>query len=222
MDTVQDPPADDLKVNSKSDPVPELDDKTAPGVPAMPPPVPVASPSASRTDMFAVRGVRSPLVGRETELDSMVAVVEQAIDFHAPQLITVLGNQGTGKSRLVTELINRVAKAPTRVFWARAPVERTRYGAITKYLRERFDINSGEPRERVEERFKNEIERVFGDRRTSEVLHFLGEYIDLSFPSSPFVQVLGENPVQHDEISRTVLRRFVELGREKVACHHRV
>ena len=33
----------------------------------------------------------------------MREAVGHAVDFQAPQLVTVIGNQGTGKSRLVSE-----------------------------------------------------------------------------------------------------------------------
>lgn len=169
---------------------------------------PETNPSAA---FFAVSGVRSELVGRQTELEQMAEAISHAIDFQAPQLVTVVGNQGTGKTRLVAELVTRVVIPPMRVFSGRAVEGGPRYGAIASFLRNRFRISEGETDDRVLKSFKEEVERVFGDDRVDEVLHFLGGFLDLHFPDSPFLRVLNENPDQHDEIARTVLRRFLEV-----------
>jgi tetratricopeptide (TPR) repeat protein len=165
--------------------------------------------------VYAVRGLRSHLVGRERELGEMADAVARAVDFQAPQLITVVGNQGTGKSRLMTELLERHARPPTRVYRGRAVPGGARYGVLAQLLRDRFAIAEGEPAEGCLARFTSEVERVFGDRRVGEVLHFLGQFLDLHFPDSPFLRVLGESPHQHDEITRTVLRRFIEVDAQE-------
>lgn len=165
--------------------------------------------------MFAVRGVRNPLVGRDAELARMVEALGRAVDFQAPQLITVIGNQGTGKSRLIAELIEDSAQPPIRVFYGNAVAGGPRYGAIQRLLRHRFAIGDSDPEDLVLLRFTNEVREVFGDDRVQEVLHFLGQFLDLHFPDSPFLRVLGDSPQQHDEITRTVLRRFLEVDAQE-------
>lgn len=168
----------------------------------------------ARTDpgaAFDVLGVSSPLVGRDHEMAQIREVIERAVDFHAPQLITIAGNQGTGKTRLVSELILKHIDPPMRVFTGRAAPDGPRYGAIASLLRDRFKLNDLRDEAEVVRRFTAEVKRVFGDDRMGEVLHFLGGFLDLHLPDSPFLRVLTENPQQHDEIARTVLRRFIEV-----------
>ncbi|HUG62621.1 MAG TPA: AAA family ATPase, partial [Methylomirabilota bacterium] len=100
------------------------------------------------TEPEPLRAVRSALVGREDKLAQLDEVVTRAIDFQAPQLVTVVGNQGTGKTRLINELITRLAANPDRarlrVFHGAA--ERDREGkpiplsAIKSLLRDRFEL----------------------------------------------------------------------------------
>ncbi len=160
-----------------------------------------------------MRGVRSPLVGRAHELGVLAEILERAVIYGAPQLVTVVGNQGTGKSRLVAEWTNRLARTGDgpRVYHGRASERGPSYGAIARLLRDRFQLGDGEEAGRTHERFRAECSRVFGDRRVGEVLHFLGSYLGLRFADSPFVAVFEDDPVQHDQIARTVLRRFLEL-----------
>jgi len=167
--------------------------------------------SDAEIKIFSVRGVRSPLVGRGSELRVMREVIDRAVDFQAPQLITVVGNQGTGKTRLVAELVEQMAGTPIRVFWGSATEEGPQHGAITNLLRDRFRINDSDPEDKTLVGFRSEVRRVFGDDRIAEVLHFLGGFLDLHFPDSPFLRVVKDNPQQHDEIARTVLRRFIEV-----------
>lgn len=160
--------------------------------------------------MFSVRGVVSPLVGRDDELESLRSAMQRAVEYSAPQVVTVLGNQGTGKSRLVAEWAQGI-RAPVRMFRGRAVPKNARYAAITRLLKDRFDIQEGEAPETTHERFRDQIQVVFGDRRVGEVAHLLGAFLDLRFPESPFLAAFEDNPKQYDEISRTMFRRFIEV-----------
>jgi class 3 adenylate cyclase/tetratricopeptide (TPR) repeat protein len=54
------------------------------------------------------RRLDTPLVGRTTELGRLLAVLERAVKTRRPQLVTILGPAGIGKSRLVRELLEQV------------------------------------------------------------------------------------------------------------------
>ncbi|MFZ2653062.1 MAG: adenylate/guanylate cyclase domain-containing protein, partial [Burkholderiaceae bacterium] len=49
----------------------------------------------------------TPLVGREAELAALEAVYREAREAAVPRLVTVLGDAGTGKSRLLAEFVER-------------------------------------------------------------------------------------------------------------------
>src|SRR5437764_4937131 len=52
--------------------------------------------------------LRAPLVGRQGEVDQLVAALERARQESSPQLVTIVGVPGIGKSRLVAELLAHV------------------------------------------------------------------------------------------------------------------
>ncbi len=161
--------------------------------------------------------VRSPLVGRADHLATLDDIVTRAIDFQAPQLITVVGNQGTGKTRLINELISTITSSKDRkcrVFHgcaerdgALAPV---RLSAMTSLLRDRFELTPT-PDDASRLRFAHEIKTVMGSEQVAEMLHFLGVFVGLEFPPTPFLKAITETSKQHHEIARTALRRFIEL-----------
>jgi tetratricopeptide (TPR) repeat protein len=60
---------------------------------------------------------RAPLIGRERELDLLRDAVARVRDEQIPQLITLVGVPGIGKSRLVFELLQQVEAAPELITW---------------------------------------------------------------------------------------------------------
>ena len=60
---------------------------------------------------------RTPLVGRNDERDVLVAALARARTRREPQLVTVVGVPGIGKSRLVRELFRVVDEDPELIVW---------------------------------------------------------------------------------------------------------
>ena len=59
----------------------------------------------------------APLVGRQRELDFLTDALTRAREERAPQLVTVVGVPGIGKSRLVYELSRAVDADPEIIYW---------------------------------------------------------------------------------------------------------
>src|SRR4051812_34059683 len=59
----------------------------------------------------------APLIGRDRELDTLVDALARARDEHSTQLVTLVGEPGIGKSRLVYELFRAVEADPELIWW---------------------------------------------------------------------------------------------------------
>lgn len=183
-----------------------------------PPPIPAAARARVMridTEPERDRTPRSALVGRNKELASLQEIVSRAFDFGAPQLVTIIGNQGTGKTRLISELVSGLREASKcRVFHGAAERDSTgklvRYSAITSMLRARFELTPN-PDDASKLRFTHEVKTVMGSDQVGEMLYFLGALVGLEFPPTPFLRAVTENAKQHGELSRTAVRRFLEL-----------
>jgi class 3 adenylate cyclase len=70
----------------------------------------------ARAETEAV-STQAPLIGREHELDQLVDALTRARREHSPQLVTLVGVPGIGKSRVVSELFAVVDADPEIIFW---------------------------------------------------------------------------------------------------------
>jgi tetratricopeptide (TPR) repeat protein len=161
-----------------------------------------------------------PLIGRNGELEQLDGIFSRAVEYQAPQLVTVVGPQGSGKTRLVAEWLGRLLARQAagtagrpRVYRGRAIAGSGSYALITRLLRDRFAIHEAEDEARRLDKVRTQLAGVFSDRRMAEVIHFLGRYLDLRIGENAFIRAisLAEDPRQEDRIARTVLRRFLEL-----------
>jgi class 3 adenylate cyclase len=71
----------------------------------------------SRLGMDLEQRVVTPLVGRERELGAVFDSFDRAVRDREPQLVTLVGVPGIGKSRLVAELFQRIEQMPELIWW---------------------------------------------------------------------------------------------------------
>ena len=105
-----------------------------------------------------VSGLRRVFVGRDNELEILRATYRRAAGQSDPHLVTIVGEPGVGKSRLVSELLDALAMEVP------APASRTgrclAYGAGITYwplgemVREHFGLREGAPAEEVSARLE--------------------------------------------------------------------
>jgi predicted ATPase/class 3 adenylate cyclase len=71
----------------------------------------------SRLGVDVSRGVLAPLVGRGRELELLVSTLARVREERSPQLVTLIGVPGIGKSRLVAELFRAIEADVALVTW---------------------------------------------------------------------------------------------------------
>jgi class 3 adenylate cyclase/tetratricopeptide (TPR) repeat protein len=71
----------------------------------------------SRFGVDVEQGTRTPLIGREHELSLLEDLYRRAMREQSPQLVTLSGEPGVGKSRLTWEFQRFIDEEPDLVFW---------------------------------------------------------------------------------------------------------
>ncbi|MBK8943305.1 MAG: protein kinase [Polyangiaceae bacterium] len=71
---------------------------------------------------LAPRGDRTPLVGRDKEVRYLEAELDELVDEPAPRAVLLVGDAGSGKSRVLDKLLSRAHARDARSLYARARV----------------------------------------------------------------------------------------------------
>jgi class 3 adenylate cyclase len=170
-------------------------------------PVPVWEPMAAK----AVAGVelrpQTPLVGRERERDLLVGALERVKRESSPQLVTLVGVPGIGKSRLVAELYAEVDRDPELIFWRQGRSlpygEGVAFWAFAEMVKAQAGILHSDPEEGAARKLHDAVEAVVGQD-------------DVAWVESRLLPLigLGERADDLDE-SFGAWRRFVEALAEQ-------
>jgi tetratricopeptide (TPR) repeat protein len=146
----------------------------------------------SRLGVDLVIHGRTPLVGRTRELELTLATLDRVRAESAPQLLTIVGVPGIGKSRLVVELMQAVAADPSAIvtwrqgrslsygdgvtFWALAEIVKADAGILET---DPNDVVREKLARTVRQVVEDEAEAVWVERHLRPLIG-LGESGDLS------------------------------------------
>jgi len=161
------------------------------------------------------RGVLNPasFVGRESEFAALDAALERAMRFRAPQMVTIVGPLGIGKTRLLGEWMAAVGGPGLKIVRVSLTVDALADGPqnlMGGLLRQRFGITPEMGPEAALVQFRQQLREVFADRRIAEVAALLGRFLGFDLRDSPLSQALADLPEQGADLARAVLGRFLE------------
>jgi class 3 adenylate cyclase/tetratricopeptide (TPR) repeat protein len=107
------------------------------------------------------------LVGREKELALLSGALERAKSERQPQLVTLVGAPGIGKSRLVFELFKMIEQGGELVYWRRGRSlpygEGVAFWALAEMVKAQAGILEGDPAEIVEGKLRSAVEDLLRD-----------------------------------------------------------
>jgi len=110
---------------------------------------------------------RSPLVGRERELAALQERLAWAASERSPQLVTILGVPGIGKSRLVSELQQAAARGEEALTWRQGRSlpygDGVSFWALGQIVKAEAGILESDPVGESERKLASAVERVVDD-----------------------------------------------------------
>lgn len=113
-----------------------------------------------------IPGLRSPMVGRDRELATLVSLLEETIERGEPRLAVVYGPAGIGKSRLIGELVGHAdERHAARALRGRclAAGHGITYWALAEILRSACAIGLDEPADVVRDRLEQAVGDLLAD-----------------------------------------------------------
>jgi len=158
-------------------------------------------PRAFRTYSRGVEGVETHMIGRDTELKYLQDALLTAIEEGEGQMVTVTGEAGVGKSRLLYEFQNWVDLHPQQIrfFEGRGRIESQNrpYGLLRDMFEFRFQIHDNERASTARQKLVAGLMDVFGNSQDSEMRsHILGQMLGYAFSQSPHLKGVRGDPEQ--------------------------
>lgn len=167
-----------------------------------------AKPRSFRTRKRGVEGVETHMVGREYELRTLQNTFFSAVAEDERSMLTIVGEPGLGKSRLLYEFENWIDLRPekVRLFHGRARQETQQlpFGLLRDLFAFHWGVQEDDPLPEVWQKF----EQGFGEtaphglaERPDQAYraHFIGTLLGYDFHSSPAIQeVLGDARQIHE------------------------
>ena len=181
-----------------------------------------AKPRAFRMNTRGVEGVETRMVGRKSELRRLTDTVESVFEDGELQAITLVGDAGLGKSRLLYELANWVELLPDTwyVFNGRA-TESTQglpYALVRDVFAFRFEIQDSDPPQTAREKLERGMLAMCVGVPEAEMrmrAHFLGQLIGFDYSASPHVSGIRDDARQiRDRAFHYAAQFFADVSRE--------
>ena len=144
-----------------------------------------------------VEGITTRMIGRQEQLQQVQDALRRAIDTSRRQMVTIVGEAGVGKSRLIREFYNWIDGLPERIslFKGRATEEMQNapYALLRDVLAFRFQIHESDTPDEVRQKVEHGVSAVFENDPAFAAgaqmrAHFIGQLLGFDFSRSPHLQ----------------------------------
>jgi class 3 adenylate cyclase len=157
---------------------------------------------------------RTRLVGRERELDVLAGALDRVRKDLSPQLVTLVGMPGIGKSRLIAELFQIVDRDPELILWRQGRSlpygEGLSYWAVAEIVKSQLGILETDSTETAEAKLRESVNEAIDDpKEATWIERHLRPLVGLDVS-------VGEGADRRAE-AFSAWRRFVEAVAERTA-----
>ena len=170
-----------------------------------------ARPRTFRTFTRGVEGIETSLIGRDSELRRLQTTLAHTIASQETQIVTIVGEAGVGKSRLLYEFDRQVAHAPSPIIAFKAHASPQMIGVPFGLLREmisyRLGVITTDPVQVTRQRMVEALSATLQDEPEMKA-HFVGSLLGFDFSDSPYLQGVVNDPTQLSERAQLYLRQY--------------
>lgn len=166
-------------------------------------------PRTFRASGRGVEGVETPMIGRSDELQQLQEIFSWAVEENETQVITIMGEPGVGKSRLLREFdtwLDELAESILH-FTGRATAEMVNlpYALMRNVFAFRFQIHDSDNAATLREKLERGVAGFMGEDSARKA-HYIGHLIGFDFSNSPYLQ--GEDPQHLTQMGLYYLTEF--------------
>jgi predicted ATPase len=179
-----------------------------------------AKPRSFKVPTRGVEGIETRTIGREAELAAIRSVFETATQEKKTQLLSIVAEAGTGKSRLLYEFTNWLDTQiqPVRVFRGRASLEisNTPFALVRDLLSSSFKIQDSDTAAMARQKLEQGMSEVLSGEDALKAAHFVGHLMGIDYATSPYLQgILGDARQIRDLAFHYLAQFFAESLQEQ-------
>ncbi|MFN8373391.1 MAG: adenylate/guanylate cyclase domain-containing protein [Anaerolineae bacterium] len=174
------------------------------------------APNAIQFANYQIAGNTIPFVGREIETSSLAQIWQEARNNDRCYVVSVHGEIGTGKSRLLQETVDMIttqsAGHPLTLMNMVAHYERrlSSYNLLRNMLATTCQLSDDTPMDVAEERILNYITQTWHDVEAESAATVIGYLTGYGFNDSPQVASLKRGGPDHDRMALSWLAKWFE------------
>lgn len=158
-------------------------------------------------------GVTTRTIGREREAAFLHSAYQQAQSGAGLRWVTVTGEAGVGKSRLLAEFEHWIELRPEDIWYLKArawpQTQRSPYFLLRDLLAFRFQIGDNDSLLVAREKLESGLVAVMGDPLGRETAAFLGQLAGLDFSQSQWIANIAADTGQIRGRARVLLEQFL-------------
>jgi predicted ATPase/class 3 adenylate cyclase len=188
-----------------------------------------AKPRAFYRGMRVVEGVETRMIGRDAELEMLKDAYFSVVEEKELQILTIVGEAGLGKSRLLYEFENwaDLQDMEFRLFRGRAHLESQRlpYDLLHSIFAFRFNIQDDDPLHVAQEKWAAGFAEAWQDSPTDMTIekvemraHILGHLLGFEYAESPHVKPILGDPQQMRDRSLVYLEDYFKAIASRTAA----
>lgn len=172
-----------------------------------------AKPRAFRIDTRGIEGIETPMVGRTAEMETLKNAFNTAFLKNEMQVVSVVGDAGLGKSRLIGEFSAWADLQEIDWWWFKGRASPSMSNAPYALLRDifsfRFEIYDNDPLEVAQRKMESGFRQFIPDvTRAVEKAHVIGHLLGFNFSSSTHLRGLLHDPRQLRQQALYYLNQF--------------
>lgn len=156
-------------------------------------------PRSFRTRRRGVEGIETRMVGRQSELRTLQEVYSKVYSQNERYFVTIVGEPGLGKSRLLSEFEIWLETQPAvpRVYRGRARLEtqRTPYNLLRDILSTEFKISDNDSEADANEKLEKGITDISGSEGKN-LAPFIGHLIGFNYTNNPHLSGILDDAQQ--------------------------
>ena len=178
-----------------------------------------AKSRAFRLGKRGVEGIETKIVGRHNELEKMRDALLSVFEDREMQVLTVVGDAGLGKSRLLFEFRDLLEVMPNKVRVFNARATETMHGLPYSLVKDLFsfrcEILDNDAPQIAREKLVRCFADLWNDEEAAMKTHFVGQLIGFDFSDSPHIKPVADDLQQiHTRGLRYAAEFFSIISRE--------